>query len=643
MTVAVDSKSTFLYLRIWVVSWTGLFLLFGLLGFSTSSLAIVSAKQSGTVSDVNIVFGEPRGIRSDEYMRSTPLDLGLLKSGKANFVTPLAYPNNSLIYPDPDSWIDYINAFDTTWPRLLPGLSISQEFAFSWWTPIWLALVFLPLLLVRMGARFIVATSITVLIVASPVNAWWSLGISSIIGFSAMSAYLYLGAISLKKNQWAVKFVFLIGSAYGLFKLITCYQPWVIVIAPVILFSTLVFSMEKHGWKRSIKNLISVLALFSLLTAVFIQNNLGALETLSSTLYPGERRSTGTQIPAAITWGAPHLQILNISPDIISSNPSELSSSFSILLFASLALFTMGVIKKRVFRFQVTALTIVMVWLAWITINLPQNFSSIPGVSLVRPERAAAVFGVISTLLFAFSTITKPANTKNFSHRVVLPVALVTAIVAGSFTFIGGQSLQENIPRLGFIRISVAVIAMFILIFLILSEQTRNLGLISISLFSVLIIAQVNPLQRSVEGLASGTVSETLSKMNTPVDIWASDSGTVDALFMANGITSLSGQQLIGPNLASWLEIDPNRIAESSWNRGASYVTFSWTEDDVAQITAPHGDVIHIGVNPCALKKYSESLKYITSSSNLGFDCLVKVYEFEQTGKLMNVYELKTG
>ena len=237
MTVAVNSRNTMPFLKIWVGSWTGIFLLLGALGITTSSLSLIAANEVGSVSSASVMSGEPRSIRSDEFFRSTPWDIGLLKSGNANFVTPFAHQNTSLIYPDPDSWIDYVNAFDTLWPRLIPGISVSQEFAFTWWTPIWIALIFLPLLLVRMGTSFVVSVCVTTLIIASPVNAWWSLWISPIVGFSAMAAYLFLLTLAGEKRNYLLKSLYAVGSGYGLFKLLTCYQPWVIVIAPMILFT----------------------------------------------------------------------------------------------------------------------------------------------------------------------------------------------------------------------------------------------------------------------------------------------------------------------------------------------------------------------------------------------------------------------
>ena len=643
MTVAVDSRNSLIGLKIWIVTWTGIFLLLGVLGITTSSLSLIAANEVGSTSLASPVSGEPRSIRSDEYLRSTPWDLGLLKSGNADFVTPFAYQNTSLIFPDPDSWIDYVNAFDTIWPRLIPGIEISQEFAFSWWTPIWIALIFLPLLLVRVGASFVVSVCVTTLIIASPVNAWWSLWISPIIGFSAMAAYLFLLTLSDLNRNYLLKSLYFLGSAFGLFKLLTCYQPWVIVIAPMILLTTCAHAIEKCGWKRASKSLLPIVALFVFMSSLFMSKNWNALTTLTSTLYPGERRSSGTFVSTALTWGAPHLQILNINPKILSSNSSELSSSFSILSIVSLAL--LATHKTRLIGNYLlqTSITVVLLWSAWVSIRFPESLSNLPVFSLVTPSRAAAVLGIISALLFAFSTTSITDTKARDVSKTIKWVFVGAGILAGTLTFLAGLALHESIPRLGIVRICLATSLITVLTSLICISKTRTYGLIGLSIFSVLMVSQVNPLQRSSDGLAFGQVPSHLQAMNNKGSYWASNSGAVDALFMANGLNSLSGQQLIGPETVAWLQLDPEHNSEAIWNRGASYVSFAWSSSPLLSITSPNPDVIQIEIDPCELNREYPNLEYVVSSSKLENECLVKVYEFEQIGRLMSVYQFRAS
>jgi len=638
MKLILNEKSV---IQIWISFWLFLFLVAGLSGLTTSSISFVSSSASNSVSSSDSTFGDPRSIRSDEYLRASPWDIGLLSSGSAEFATPLANSNNSLVYPDPDSFIDSLNAIDTLWPRYLPFLSIQQEFAFSWWTPILLALVFLPLFLREMGTTSLVSIAVTTLIVASSVNVWWSMWISPIIGYSSLAAYIFLFRLSRWQNKKSLLFVTAFVAGFSVFKLLTCYQPWVIVIAPAILVPAIVRACQNSGAKKSFKDLSVIVAAFSALTAAFLIQNSGALTTFQNTLYPGQRRSVGELVNLAITWGAPHLQILNLSPEIINTNASELSSSFSVLFFAGAAI---AIMNRGSFRNSYVALSaslVSLVWLCWISFPLPNVFGGIPVLSLVTPTRAASVFGILAALFFAYSTIGTRGDKANTPMHWQIPIMFISASLAGIMTYVAGNDLALNVPRLGPIRIAVASLLMFFIVLTLVSKSLQKIGLVLIVCFSIAISLGVNPVQKSLNGIANGDVIDRVKSQNNETSLWASDSNVVDALLMANSIHSLSGQQLIGPNPEVWKVLDPAGASESSWNRGASYVVFSWSGNEIPKISTPHGDVIQVMVEPCALSERIANLDYIISNNELNNSCLIKVDEFVQFGQLNTIYKIE--
>jgi hypothetical protein len=627
-------------LKMWTFGWLGIFLVVSLLGITSSSMRYIQTSDISSQETVGGTIGEPRIIRTDEYLRSSPWDLGLLKSGNANFTSPLADPNTSLIYPDPDSGVNYLNSVDTIWPRAIPGIGINQEFAFTWWTPVLLALIFLPVFLRQIGVGVLVAISVSTLIVTSPVNVWWSLWISPIIGYSALAAVMYLVVMKYESRNLLriVPSVFL--SAFCVFKLLTSYQPWVIVIAPMILVPAVVFAINSLGVKKSLLRLSAIFVTFVVLAGSFLISNSSALTTIQNTLYPGQRRSVGERISASLTWGAPHLQILNTSPEILGSNASELSSSFSVLAIAGLVI---ALNRRRFAKFSaldVSAALIVIIWLAWISIQMPNFVGSLPIFSLVTPNRAASVFGMIAILFFAYVSIPKPGSTPASNSINSLAIAALGGFLASLLTFIGGRELSQVVPRLGNIRIAIATILIFVVVFCLLVERLRISGLVLLAAFSVLMTVTVNPLQRSTNGIIDGVVVEKLVELSVPGSTWASDSGSVDALFMANAMNSISGQQLIGPSPDAWQILDPSGASEMAWNRGTSYISFTWSDLVEPEITSPSADVIQVSVSPCVLAEKFNSLEHVVSTKSLGHSCLSKMYEFNQNGTRMNVYEI---
>ena len=393
--------------------------------------------------------------------------------------------------------------------------------------------------------------------------------------------------------------------------------------------------------KKSLLRLSAIFITFVVLAGAFLISNSSALSTIQNTLYPGQRRSIGERVSALLTWGAPHLQVLNISKEIVGSNASELSSSFSVLAIAGLVIIAVN--RSRIKKFspmELSAATIVLIWFVWISIQMPNFFGLIPVLSLVTPIRVASVFGIIAILLFAYVSIPKPEVIPAIDSQIPLALATLGGLLAALLTFIGGRELTQVVPRLGNIRIAIATVLIFVVVFCLLIERLQISGLVLITAFSVLMSVNVNPLQRSTNGITDGVAVEKLVELSVPGSTWASDSGSVDALFMANAMNSISGQQLIGPNPDNWQVLDPSGSSEMAWNRGASFISFTWSDLEEAEISSPYADVIQVSISPCALAEKFKTLEHVVSTNSLGHSCLSKAYEFNQNGVLMNVYEI---
>ena len=625
--------------QIWIIACFVLFLGAGLTGITGSSFSLIQAQSTSDSLNSDPSFGEAREVRSDEYLKSSPWRLGVLKSGDTSFQTPLANSDNALFFPDPDNWINTLSAIDVLWPRLAPGLNISQEFAFAWWTPILLALIALPLFLRAIGTNSLTSIAIAVTVISSPVNAWWSLWISPVIGFTSLACYMFIKGSRFLAAQNKLAFPAFIVVAFSVFKLITCYQPWVIVIASITLLPAFVYSINVSGFRNSFKSLGYSGFLFVVLTGAFLFYNKSGMQAILGTTYPGQRRSVGDHVPELITWGAPHLQLLSQKPDLTGSNYSELSSSLSVLMFAALAIFFILLRHRKQHHIQTTAFLTLGFWLSWVTLSWPIWSSKIPLISLVPPHRAAGVLGILAAFSFAYVAQKGTIADRQLGRSNVF-LAITAALISFLLTLISGRQMQEVVPRLGNIRITVACISVALIAFLLVLEKTRTVGVVGIALFSLVLSISVNPIQRNLDGLATGDVSQELNELAAKGGQWASDNPTVDALFMANAINSLSGMQLVGPNPDTWQVLDTNGLSEMAWNRGASSISFSWSDLLEPEITSPSADVIQVSISPCALAEKFNSLDHVVSTNSLEYSCLSKKYEFNQNGVLMSVYEI---
>jgi hypothetical protein len=288
---------------------------------------------------------------------------------------------------------------------------------------------------------------------------------------------------------------------------------------------------------------------------------------------------------------------------------------------------------------EISATTILIIWFIWISVQLPTSLGSIPIFSLVTTNRAATVFGIIATLYFAYLTVPRD-NQNQIESPIPKVIATLSGLLAALLTFVGGQGLSLIVPRLGDIRIIISTALIFLVIFALLIAPLQKFGLALLAVFSVLMAIDVNPLQKSTAGITNGVAITKLLSLSSPESTWASDSNYVDAIFMANSIDSLSGQQLIGPNTEVWQVLDPDNLSEGAWNRGASYITFTWSQLSNPEITSPYADVIQVSISPCVLAEKFNSLKNVVSTNVLEYSCLSKEYEFVQNGFPMNIYKI---
>jgi hypothetical protein len=94
--------------------------------------------------------------------------------------------------------------------------------------------------------------------------------------------------------------------------------------------------------------------------------------------------------------------------------------------------------------------------------------------------------------------------------------------------------------------------------------------------------------------------------------------------------------------LKTWSNVDPRSEYSDFWNRGASYVTFSWgAAGSVASVANPSPDIIMVTIDPCGLEAKKLDLLWIIASSELKGSCLKLSYDglWMESGK--KIYKLE--
>ena len=245
-----------------------------------------------TISSESIIFGEPREIRADEFMRGTP---NLFGNNKYWSEEKRSIPF-TFILPDNNFSVSEINPIGFI-VRFLPNdYKLSFNFIFYSWA----LLIFLPLLFRKLEIGWPFGVYLGLLIQFSPSNLWWS---NIIVICCAQFAFSFLLIVQLLKtfisnvNIFTFPFLFLNISLIYIFlnQGLRTYQLFSIPILISFVFLSVPFLFKLYLRVIKTSYIYSVLLIVSLFPVAYFlfDTYYSFFLDISSTNYPGARRSLG--------------------------------------------------------------------------------------------------------------------------------------------------------------------------------------------------------------------------------------------------------------------------------------------------------------------------------------------------------------
>lgn len=603
-----------------------LFLVLG--GVTTSSIGV-----STLLVDPDhgvAAFGDPEIIRSDEYLTSTPIRIGWASMAGFENMNPLsANPNFTVQAPSGIlSSVIFFEASAMLLGNLVPARILV---AFYWWIPYLLVFLALPRIF-----KFVAGTRrsgwlAALLIVFSPVVAWWSGSILWIVGFVGAGAAAMINCVArfethkyLSSAVWgAISVILLARTPFH-------YQPWMIVLAPIILLMVIIPLITNREHWRSRAVIIAVIAGASL--GVFALSLLELREGFAAalgTVYPGGREAAGGPVDVWRLFGAPLLMNLE-SQNVVGTNPSEVSSSYLIIGIVSVIdVLTSNRLTSRTQRISWLVVAWgTAFWVIWAMMNFGRIGASIPLISMVPAERAAAVVGILATFLFAISSTWRRSDrTEQISQRDHLLAPTVAGVAGFAVTGYAGSMLRlQAIPTMSTFHILLSSLIVGMLSFALLRWSYSSFVKVLLVVSAFTVVFQVNPIQVGLGDIGESDLASALRDAGDTArqdgEVWATDSTSFDALLTANAVPSLSARQMSGPDYEEWERLDPGNKFENEWNRGGSFIEFVWSDIPAPHIHNAAPDVITVEISPCDLREVVPELAVIVSSEPLQFDCL---------------------
>lgn len=610
-----------------------------LAGYLGVIVARLSGSSMGLLSDTGegLVLGVNRPIRSDEYLRGTPTDIGSIYHPDSPGVSLLSAEG----FDEPG-----LDEFELLRPeRFFIHTLLVGDFGFAamWWVPALFVLLGIPLLLKQFKLPLNISIALCLIILFSPSVVWWSNGIAGIIGRLSLGvAFIIMASNSKGWKVWALTFL----GGWIASGVAMDYQPWSIVAS--IFFAPLVFFFVFQKRRNILPMLASgILSLAPLL--YFVHSNFGVFQVLSSTLYPGQRRVSSGLVNA---WGwslAGPQQWSLINPDgIIYSNQSEISMGYFLFVFPAIYFAYASINRSQRFGLREVILGSYLIVTSWAFVTYPEI--PLNPLALVSPERALAVVTTLAPLVFGLIYANRVTEqTKYPSNGFVFDKRSDTwsRIALGVFVFLATFGAAETMDgvvlnfqtRIAFL---VAILCGAIVV-MITHPKFTSKGVWAFALLAALIAGPVNPIAQGTAPLTDNSLARAIASIETS-GVWATDSIHLDAILVANGKPSISGQQLTGPNESQWRLLDPQGLAEGIWNAGASFVVIAWDSGiQTPVISRPFGDTILISSNPCAQEFQNLKLKVVLSRTEQTSECLVKspAGPVDYMGAPVFIYEMR--
>lgn len=630
-----DRRNLIRLFAVLLVIWCGL----SLAAITTSSISSFASKGS---TEGGVIFGAPRAIRSDEYARSTPLQLGVEAVGSTRFVTPLT--NSPFLISNIPSGplLENLVYPEKAILQLGPWLPDGQLFAASFWAIPLLVVALVPLVLVLWGARFWPALLAAAAVVLSPCVAWWSmLPLVALVPGLAVSACLLLGSRVTGPRRWLWWPLLTAVGALACTRIPFSYAPWSLPLAAAVIAITAVTLIcDRERRRVGVLLLLATGALAAVVTLLILWQNAAAFEAIQQSLYPGQRRSSGENLGLARVFAAPFEGWMQDPPNPAGGNPSEFSSSWT---FLAVALFGLAIAtwrrSTRAERVQTSVfLAITALGLSWILIDWPAVIGTrVPLLSLVPPLRMQAILGLFITLGVA---------TLLSRYPVRWPTATTIAVASAALLVVVGLLISDQylktLPALVVLLVAGTAGAVLWLLFNSNPKVAAGGGVLAVVAMAATVVF-VNPLQQGLGPLrnsaAAAMVSGLAGDKQPSNGLWAAHDLMVNPLLAANGVPMLSGDQWSGPS-SGWRVLDPSGRYEEAWNRAAAWITFEWdTELRAPVITAPAADAIVVRVSPCDPSLSALNLKHLLSGQPLQATCLTEQGRTTWASEDLWVYE----
>lgn len=593
----------FIYKKRWIIAGVLLFLIVAnkLNGDSVAIYSQFIQPNEGS-EYIDPVIGQPRYIRSDEYIVDTPSKLassyGEHPFEKYNYIQRGTATLNMLngIY------LGYSTIGKNPFLFAYKILPFEYAFSFNWYAPIILTfMVTFELCLILANRKRIIALTGTCLIVFSSFYLWW--GFPSFllaIHGALVCAYYFV----VCRDRWK-RVLFILGFSLSCsYYILSLYPAWIVPMGYVALVGGIWIlhdNWEKVKQFQLFEFIIIGIAILLCISfvAVYLWESREYIIAISNTAYPGQRLENGSFSLDRIFY---YFQSYMYGFKDV-GNSSELSGFMCFFPIPLIAGIWQWIRSPKKDWWMTGMIFITLFFLVYCTVGLPAIIAKVTLLNRCTPKRMAPLIALIEIYLLVRYLGLK----KQQAEIVKMPVGIagiISILTAAAGWYVVSNTSKGYLSKEWCLVSCVIILVVGYYILCRYNKKVENVVCFGLCGISIIVALSVRPVSIGLDAIFSKPVTKEIQQICSQNDDtkWISytDDFRFSGFLVACGAPTINSVNTY-PNMKLWGKLDSEGVYEDIYNRYA-HVTMELVQDDTN----------------CELV-YADSIKW-----NLSYDDLIK-------------------
>ncbi|MEE3343282.1 MAG: hypothetical protein VZS44_04240 [Bacilli bacterium] len=581
----------------------------------------------------SIIYGSARGIRSDEWLVSTPMTLSQA-TPTVNFATYNkilgAHKNLVMLYPNLPSKDISILATPNKIGYFF--LDVERAFSLAWYLPYFIMFfATFEMFMILLNKNKFYSLLGTIIAILSPAVQWWQN--PTLAGYGALAVVLFYYFLITEDKKKKLLLSVLFGYSGYLYILIL-YPAWQVPYGYVFLlfFIWIIINNKDKVNKKVFLYLIPTLMVIIIPLALTFYYNRDVIKIMTSTVYPGGRDSSG--------GGADYISLFTYVSSIffpfkLLDNPCEISQYmglFPIPVFLSIYY----MIKARKKDLFLIMCNILMVWFClWVLFPLPNILSKITLMYTSTVNRTQVVIGYLSLIIYIYILANYHTSTREnlFSKKRII-IGIISVLSTITIVKLSNKTFKIVAPNYLTLKMTIASLIVFsFIIFLTLCNDKKGnnlLGLLLI-LLSIETGLFVSPINKGLSVFYDKPLAKEIKKMvkedKNSIFMSADKDRYTGNYLVVNGAKTIDSVNYV-PNLDLYHKLDPKLKYNEVYNR-FEHVGVQIIEDKNTYFELIYNDYINMFINKSDVCKIG--VDYLVTSgkdlSNLGYEKIYNEYD----------------